>query len=339
MKSAALTGIREIQIQQVAVPEVNKDEVLIRIKACGICGTDVHIFEGDKGAADNPLPITLGHEFSGIVERVGEDVTGIKTGERVCVDPNVLCGSCRYCKSGIGHFCENMIGIGTTQDGGFAEYCLVPASQVYKLADTVSFEEGAMAEPLACCVHGIDLCGIGAGDDVVVIGGGMIGLLMLQLAHISGAARTVLIEPVAEKRVQGEKMGATMCIDPITEDVPQVLTDAGITQVDCVIECVGRIATLKQAIEIAGKGAVVMMFGLTKPEEELPIQPYEIFRKELVLKASFINPYTMGRAVSLINERRVDVKSMIAEAITLEELADVLSDAARRSKGKIIVKH
>ena len=338
MKSAVLTGTRQMSIQELEKPKPGKGEVLIRVKACGICGTDVHIFEGDKGAADNPIPIVLGHEFSGLVEELGGEVTNVKVGEHVCVDPNVMCQECYYCKSGSGHFCENMTGIGTTVNGGFAEYCAVPVRQIYKLADTTTFAEGAMAEPLACCLHGIDLCELAPGDNVVVIGGGTIGLLMLQLARLCGAARVMLVEPVQSKRETGKKLGADICIDPTSEDVQMVLQKAGIHHVRCVIECVGKIQTLQQAIEIAGKKSIVMMFGLTKPDDKLSIQPYEIFKKEIVLKSSFINPYAMERAVSLINQRCIDVNSVLAEDIAVEELGEVLGDSEKRSQGKIIVR-
>lgn len=337
MKSVVLNAVKDIRVEERPVPQPGAGEVLIKVMACGVCGTDVHIFEGDKGAADNPLPIVLGHEFAGVVEQVGPGVAGVAPGARVCVDPNVLCGHCYYCLNGIGHFCENMVGIGTTVDGGFSQYCVVPQRAVYRLADGTSFAEGAMAEPLACCLHGIDMCHITAGDNVVVIGGGLIGLLMVQLAKICGAARVVLVEPVPGKREAGQKLGADLCIDPMAGDVKAALAGAGIHRVSVVIECVGKPATIQQAIDIAGKKSIVMMFGLTKPEEKIEVLPYEVFRKEVELKASFINPYTIGRAVALIDQKRVDVSGMVAGHIPLEGLADVLSNPQLRSKGKYIV--
>ena len=199
-----------MKVQESPVPKLEPDGVLVRVMACGICGTDVHIYEGDKGAADTTPPVILGHEFSGVVEAVGEKVSRVKAGDRVCIDPNSLCGACSYCRTGIGHFCENMVGIGTTVDGGFAEYCAVPESQVYRLAAGISFEEGAMAEPLACCLHGIDLCEIRPGSAVMVIGAGMIGLLMVQLAKLSGVRLVAVLEPVEEKRIMALKLGADL---------------------------------------------------------------------------------------------------------------------------------
>ena len=214
MKSAVFYGKHDMRIEQSPMPSCGEREVLIRVMCCGVCGTDVHIYEGDKGAADTTPPTILGHEFSGIVEQAGPAVEGVKPGDRVCVDPNQLCGSCYYCRSGIGHFCERMTGIGTTVNGGFAQYCAVNASQVYRLADTTSFEEGAMAEPVACCLHGIDECSLAPSSRVLVIGGGMIGLIMVQLARLAGACRVALLEPVAEKREMGLRLGADTAIDP-----------------------------------------------------------------------------------------------------------------------------
>lgn len=337
MKTSILRDVRHIDVSEVSVPGYGPTEVLIKVMACGICGTDVHIYEGDQGAADNPLPIVLGHEFSGLIEALGSDVRGLSIGDRVAVDPNVLCGSCPACLSGSGHFCEHMIGIGTTVNGGFAEYCVVPASQVYRLADETTFEEGAMSEPLACCLHGIDLCEIEAGEHVLVIGGGMIGLLMLQLAKFAGAGFVALIEPVAEKRVLALELGADLTIDPYTEDAQAVLTAAGIKRLGSVIECVGLPQTMEQAISLAGTESVVMLFGLGKPDDSIAVKPFELFKKEITLRASFINPYTMGRAVDLINRKKIDVQSMIYARIGQEELADVLGDRKRRSRGKYIV--
>ena len=235
------------------------------------------------------------------------------------------------------HYCEHMIGYGTTVNGGFAEYCAVNERQVYKLGDNTSFEQGAMTEPVACCLHGMDMCEIRPGHQVVVIGGGMIGLLMLQLSRLAGAAKVALLEPVESKREVGKKLGADICIDPIHEDVKARLKEEGMTWVNTVIECVGRPSTIEQAIDIAGNKAVVMMFGLTKPDETISVKPFEIFRKELVLKASYINPYTQKRALDLIDSGRLDVSSMVYEVADLDELADILSNPELRAKGKYII--
>lgn len=338
MKAAVFYGKNDLRVEEIPTPKAGPGQVLLRVHACGICGTDVHIYEGDEGAAKSPAGTVLGHEFAGEVVAAGEGVTRVKAGDRVCADPNKLCGKCGYCQSGLGHFCEDMIGIGTTSNGGFAEYCVVPEEQAYRIGDTLSFEEAAMAEPVACCLHGIDMCEIQPGDTVAVFGMGMIGLLMIQLARISGAAKVIAIEPVEAKRRQALLLGADIVIDPIRENVNEVLADGGITRINTVIECVGRIDSMKQAIEIAGKKSVVMLFGLTKPEAELPIKPFELFKKEIVIKASFINPYTQKRAIALIESGSIDVKSMIDKTAQLEALPEILANPQLRSRGKVIIR-
>ncbi len=337
MKSAVFYGKHDLRVEEAPKPQLGPTDVLIQVKACGVCGTDVHIYEGDQGAADVTPPTILGHEFAGIVAEVGSGVHTYRPGDRVCVDPNCYCGACDPCRKGMAHYCEHMIGYGTTVNGGFAEYCAVDVRQVYRLGENTSFEQGAMTEPVACCLHGIDMCEIRPGHRVAVIGGGMIGLLMLQLSRLAGAARVALLEPVESKREVGRSLGADVCIDPLHGDVKEALSAAGMDSPDVVIECVGRPSTIAQAIEIAGNKAVVMMFGLTKPDETVAIKPFEIFRKELVLKASYINPYTQKRALDLIDSGRLDVSSMVYEVCGLEKLAEVLASPTLRAMGKYIV--
>ena len=337
MKAGVFLGKNNLQIMEIPKPDVKSDEVLIKVKSCGICGTDVQIFSGNKGCFETLPETVLGHEIAGVVEAVGEGVYEIKVGDRVCVDPYKLCNACYYCKNGMGHFCENAKTIGTGVNGGFAEYCAVPQSQVFVIGDNVTFEQAAMTEPLACCVHGIDQCEISCGDTVAVIGGGMIGMIMLQLAKLSGAGKLILIEPVAEKREIAKGLGADLCIDPIKENVQEVLKQNDIKRIACVIECAGKTFTMKQAIDIAGKKSVVMLFSVCGPDEEVPIKPYEIFKKEIVLKSSFINPYCQQRALELINGGKIDVTSVVYDKVPLEKLPEVFENNELRAKGKLLI--
>ncbi|MBQ6946458.1 MAG: zinc-binding dehydrogenase, partial [Clostridia bacterium] len=172
---------------------------------------------------------------------------------------------------------------------------------------------------------------------VAVIGGGMIGLLMLQLAALKGAAKLIMIEPIAEKRDLAAKFGADIIIDPFTQDVTEELKKQGVGRISTVIECVGKTGTIEQAIQIAGKQSTVMMFGLTAPGAEISVKPFEIFKKEIVLKASYINPYTQKRALQLIENGRIDVSAMIHKRISVDELPKVLADKTKRNVGKYIV--
>ncbi len=337
MKGAVFYGKHDLRIEETELPRPGELDVLIQVKACGVCGTDVHIYEGDKGAAEVTPPTILGHEFSGVVAGVGSKVKKFRPGDRVCVDPNCYCGACDFCREGEVHFCENMIGYGTTVNGGFAEYCAVRETQVYRLGRHTSFEQGAMAEPAACCLYGIDLCGIRPGQQVAVIGAGMIGLLMVQLSKLAGASRVTLLEPVEKKREMGKALGADVCIDPLSEDVEKRLEESGMIWICTVIECAGLASTMEQAVRIAGKKGTVMLFGLTKPDAAISVKPFEIFRKELTLKASYINPCTQQRALQLIDSGRLDVESMVCGRIPPEGLREVLGDPKLRARGKYIV--
>jgi 2-desacetyl-2-hydroxyethyl bacteriochlorophyllide A dehydrogenase len=337
MKAAVYKGNRTIVVEDAPIPLIGSHDILVKVMACGICGTDVHIFKGSEGAAQTTPPVILGHEFSGIIEKIGSNVKHLKVGDRVTVDPNNMCGSCYYCQNGLAHFCENMIGYGTTVDGGFAQYWAGNSKQAYQLDDSISFIEGAMVEPIACCLHGIDGCEIKAGSTVMIIGGGTIGLIMLQLAKIAGATTVVVLEPIKEKRDMAIKVGADIVIDSFNENVQDILVQHKIKQINTVIECVGLKVTMVDAIKYAGKKSIAMLFGLGNPNDEIPVKPFELFKKEITIKASFINPYTQSRALDILKSGKLDIKTLISHEITLAELADVLADPKKRNSGKVIV--
>lgn len=336
MKAAVFYGKGDLRVEERDLPQLKQDEALVRVHACGICGTDAHIFSGDEGAAKTPAGTVLGHEFAGEIVAVGDAVTGFSVGDRVCIDPNKLCNECYYCKSGVGHFCESMIGIGTTVDGGFAEYCVVPASQVYCFPQELSYEAAAMTEPVSCCLHGIDLCNIRPGSTVAVLGCGMIGLLMLQLARLSGASMLIAIEPIEQKRKVAIELGADYAFNPMEDDFMEQLSKVT-NRIETVIECVGRTNTVGMAIEIAGNASTVMLFGLTAPGDEVAVKPFTLFKKEITLKASYINPYTFTRALDLISSGKIDVSSMIYAKRPLEELPEILADPRKRAAGKYVI--
>lgn len=337
MKAAVYLAPETMEIQEREIREPEADEVIVKVAYCGVCGTDVHIFQGEDGAYAVHPPLVPGHEFSGTIVKVGSDVHHLKVGDHVTVDPNDLCGHCTPCLEAKGHFCENMIGIGTTADGGFEEYTTVHAKQAYKLADDLDLKYAAMTEPLSCCVHGIDLCNIRVGDSVLVMGGGPIGLLMLQLAKMAGASKLILSEPVESKREKALELGATLAVDPLTEDVEAILHDY-CENVDCVIECIGNPHTQADAIRFAGHCATVMFFGLSDAKQTLPLAVNDIFRKELKLTSSYINPYTFKRSIELIQNKSIDLDSIIASVQPLEKLPDVLADPSYRREGKVVIK-
>lgn len=336
MKAAVYHGPGDLRVEEVPVRKLKDNEVKIQVKYCGICGTDIHIFHGDGGCCDVTPPLVPGHEFSGVVAEVGAGVKTVKVGDRVTGDPNDMCGECYFCKNGMQHFCKNNIGIGTTVDGGFAEYVIMREKQVYKVSDDLSFIEAAMTEPISCCLHGIDLCNIKAGDTVLVIGGGPIGMIMMQLAKNAGASKVIMSEPVEEKREQALKLGATKTIDPLHEDVEAVLAEY-CENVNVVIECVGNVHTQADAVRFAGKGATIMYFGLAAPEESFPIRPDDIFKKELHITSSYINPYSFERAIQILESGTVELESLITNVVPLDNIADVFTKPEYRRTGKVMI--
>jgi threonine dehydrogenase-like Zn-dependent dehydrogenase len=200
MKAVRLEATGQLYLRDVEKPVPGPDDLLVRIEACGICGTDRHLFLGEFPAKP---PVTLGHEFAGLVEAVGSGVTDFRPGMRITGDPNIACGRCPECQRGRVNLCRNLRAIGIHRDGGFAEYVIVPQKQAFVLPADLDPLHGAFCEPLACCLHGVDLAAIDAGSSVVVLGGGVIGLLVVQLVRLAGATRVVLVTRSAEKRRGG----------------------------------------------------------------------------------------------------------------------------------------
>lgn len=322
MKAAVFYSPGDLRIEERADPQASAGQVLLRVAACGICGTDRHIYHGEFATMP---PVILGHEYAGQVIDVGEGVADLKPGDYVAIDPNMPCGICRPCRRGKVHLCENLRALGVDQDGGFAQYCVAPQTQCYRLPDSVSPLEGAMTEPLACCLHGIDQANIQAGDTVAVIGGGAIGQMLMQLARQRGAARLVLSDPIASRREMALALGADAVVDPLCEDAaaPGGVLAGG---ADVVIEAVGSTVTTAQAVEWATPGGTVLWFGVTPPKQTVTIEPNLIFRKELNLRGARINPFTHSRALAMLASGQVQVKPLITRTVSLDDLPRVLRE-------------
>lgn len=338
MKALLLTKKETLSLCELDPGPLAEDEVLIDVAACGVCGTDLHLFHGEEGAGSSTLPLIMGHEFSGTVSAVGSAVRGFRPGDRVCVDPNLYCGECFQCRRGNVHYCEYAQAYGVSMYGGFAQQCRVREKVVYHIPDRLSLEHAALVEPVACCLHGIDRANIRPGGTVAVIGLGSIGQLILQLAKWSGAANLIAIEPQAQKREAALRLGATLAIDPTAGDVKAELSKAGIRSVDTVIECVGRGNTMELAVDIAGRGATVVLFGLTPPGTEIKVKPLEqVFRKELIITSSFVNPECSDRVIDLLAAGRLDLDAVITDRVPLDRAAEVFTDDRYRAHGKILI--
>ncbi len=321
MKALVFRGKGKVGVEELPRPEVGPGQVLVRVKACGVCGTDRHIYHGEFPAV---APVVLGHEYAGEVVEVGAGVSDLAPGDRVAVDPNVVCGMCRPCRVGKVHLCENLTALGVNYDGGFAEYSLAPQEQLYRFPSSLNWDEAAMVEPVACCLHGIDLAEIQAGQTVLVIGGGAIGQIHAQLARLSGASQVVVSDPVPERRKLALELGADAVLDPTGRPVDEMLgaLDGG---ADVVIEAVGSQATTEQSVQLAAPGGMVVWFGVTAPAARSSVSPYDIYRREITVRGTFVNPFTHSRALALLASGRLQVGPLITRRATLEELPGVLA--------------
>lgn len=337
MKASRFLGNKTFAVTDLPTPHAGPGELVLRNQVCGVCGTDVHIYHGEPGSADVNPPVVLGHEYSGEVVEVGEGVTGFAVGDHVTVDPNIYCGHCAYCQNGKKQLCPSMEAIGVTRDGGFAQYSRIPASQAFKLEPTVPWETAAMAEPLACCLHGIDLAGIQVGDKVCVVGGGAIGLLMVQLAKLSGASQIVLSEPNEKRRQVGLQLGANTALDPTRPDAQEAFAQVLDGGANVVIECVGNVPAVKSAFQFAGKGATVLLFSVPKVDATFDLPLFDVYKKELTIKGSFVNPDTHARAVALINSGKVDFGPIITHRFPLDQLPEAIAMQMSDASIKVVV--
>ena len=326
--------IREMKFKPLA-----PKEVLIKVCACGVCGTDVHIYKGEEGSAAVNPQVVLGHEFAGIVQEVGSEVTLTKPGDHVSLDPNMYCGICRPCRMGKKQNCENLFALGVNANGGFAEYAVCPESQCFKINNDIDFEVAAMSEPLACVIHGIDLAEIKSGQTVAVIGTGAIGFLMMQVAKLRGASTVIMCAVDDAKCELAKELGADYAINSKSENLVQMIRGYSRADgADVVIECVGNPIATEQAFQIAGKGARVVLFSVPNPKETYELKLFDVFKKELTIVGSLINPDTHQRAVNLINSGRIEIKKLITQVYDIEHLEEAIKCQMSLESIKVIVK-
>lgn len=332
MRAQYFVGKERFELRETERPRPGRGEIVVRNMACGVCGTDVHIYHGEPGSAEVNPPVVLGHEYAGLVVEVGEGVAELRVGDHVTVDPNIYCGRCPHCRGGKKQLCVNMQAIGVTRDGGFEEYSLVPESQAFRLREDLPWEVGAMAEPVACCVHGIDLAGIRPGNTVAVVGGGAIGLIMVQLAKLSGAAAILLSEPEPARREAGLSVGATAAVDPRAPEA-----QAWYETADVVIECVGNLSAVQSAFRYAAKGAGIVLFSVPKPEAKFELPLFDVYKKELSIRGSFVNPDTHDRAVALLNAGKLDFSRIITHRLPLEQMDQAIATQMSSESIKVVV--
>ncbi len=320
MKAALYEKPHSFSVVQKSLRSLKSGEVLVRVEACGICGTDVHIVEGSSRSTP---PVVLGHEFAGVVEDAG-DQEGFVPGQRIAVDPNIACGTCPYCRKGLVHLCANLRALGVDIDGGMAEYCIVPVRQMYPVTADLPAEAAAFIEPVSCCVHGIDRAGIRPGDTVVILGGGTIGLIMLQLARASGAASVIVVEPLPAKRAIGEKLHADHLIDPSVTDTVSAVRDLTGIGADVAIECTGKPEVARDALKCVRRGGIVEYFGVCPIGATIPLEPNDVYVRELTIVGSHVNPLTFSRSIALLQSGRVRVDEFSISRFPIDGVHEAL---------------
>ena len=315
MKAVVLSAVNALVIADVEKPRPGTKECLVKVLACGICGTDRHIYHGEYPSTK---PVILGHEFGGVIEEVGPS-SKFKVGQVVSVDPNIVCGKCVDCQAGRTAFCPKLTALGVNINGGLAEYVLTPDTQIYPVSDGLNPLHLAFIEPLACSIRGLDLANLEGGEKVAVLGGGVIGLLVVQLAKLAGASEIVLITRQKFRRDVALKIGATRVIDPNSEDV-----NTAVTNMDVVFECAGAVETFQQAQNIARRGGSVIVLGLTAADVTLEVNPFNIVVNELRIQGSFLNPLTQGRAAELVESGKLNLDILISKVVDLADVQAIL---------------
>lgn len=328
MRAGYYVGNRTYEVRDIPEREPMDDEIKIRVAWCGLCGTDIHKFEGKNGASVVVPPIILGHECSGTVVAVGPENVSFQVGDRVACDPSWGCGKCSYCQQGMPNFCLQRHGVAK----GFSDYVYPPEKNVYHIADGLDLEDAAFTEPLSCAIHGLDLLQIRSGTCVVMYGMGAIGSLMLQLLKLSGASTIIVVEREAGKRQLALELGASQAV---TDTEIQSISEH--INVDYVVECIGLKSTMEQAITIAGKQAKVLLFGLGDPEQPIAINQFIAYTKELSIYTSYLNPLTTQRAIHLLESGLLNTKKIISAEISLEDMGKELETLQYAKKGKVMV--
>lgn len=321
MKALVLRDYKQLSLDEVPVPECGRNDLLIRVKACAICGSDIHGMDGSTGR--RIPPIIMGHEASGVVEKVGSDVADFKPGDRVTFDSTVYCGRCFHCRHGEVNLCDNRRVLGVSCEdyrlhGAFAEYVAVPQHIVYHIPDEVSFEQAAMVEPLSIAFHALRRSSVSLNSAAVVVGSGMIGLLIIQLLKIAGCKRVIAVDIKESALDAARKFGAEITINSSKTDVrAEILKATDNRGADLAFEVVGIAQTLKTAIYSLRKGGSVTLVGNLHPNVDFPLQ--YVVTRQISLYGSCASSLEYPDCLDLIASGKVDVESFISKAAPLSE--------------------
>ncbi len=321
MKALVLTDYRKLELQDIPKPSPGPDEVLIRVEACGVCGSDVHGYDGSTGRRIPPL--VMGHEAAGVIAEVGSAVTGFHQGQRVTFDSTVSCGQCFYCKRGDVNLCDARQVLGVScgdyrRAGAFAEFVTVPARILYALPDGLSFEKAAMIEAISVAVHAVALTPVALNDTAVVVGAGMIGLLTLQAARLAGCRRIIAVDMDEGRLRTAQGLGATEVILAKGNDIPALVRElTGGRGADVAFECVGATPTVQSAIESTRKGGTVTLVGNISPRIELPLQ--SVVTRQIRLQGSCASAGEIPACIDLLAAGLIKVEPMLSAFASIDE--------------------
>ena len=323
MKAAVITAPGEIAIEEVADPTPGDNDVVVQVAAVGICGTDLHIFEGEFAPK---LPIVPGHEMSGTVVAVGKSVTEVKIGDAVAIDPSLHCGECFYCRRARGNLCENWNALGVTYPGAAAQFLLSPKKNIHKLPKNVDLKSAALIEPLSCAVRGFDQLPRNPGSHYLIYGSGTMGLMMAELAKVNGAASVSIVDLNQDKLETAKVLGFTNLAKSADEfDQPRGF--------DVVIDCTGVTEAIKDGLKHVMPGGTFLQFGVANKDAKVEIEPFWVYNKEITIVGSMAVLHSFDRAVELFASGVLNTDVMISDRYSLENYADALT-AFKSGKGR-----
>jgi 2-desacetyl-2-hydroxyethyl bacteriochlorophyllide A dehydrogenase len=308
LKAAIILQPKQIEMQEPPLPEPASGELLIRVMASGICGTDVHIFQGEYLGS---YPIIPGHEFAGVIEQVGSEVTRFKVGDRVAVEPNLPCDNCVNCLNNHQNFCLNWQAVGVTRPGGMAQFVSVPEKAVFSIGD-LPFEQGAFMEPLSCVLHGLERLAVATAARVLLLGAGPIGLLLLQGLRLNGAAEVVVVDKNPDRAALAQSLGANHSLTRLDE----LERDA----YDAVVDATGAVAVMGRTPDFVRPGGKILLFGVPASGQKMTVEAFPIFRKGLTILSSYTSLRNSYQALGLLKSKQVSVERLISHRLPLEEL-------------------
>jgi threonine dehydrogenase-like Zn-dependent dehydrogenase len=333
MRAVIIDAPGHIRVGNVPDPAPRPDELVIKVGACGICGTDLHILAGDNPVAR--YPVVPGHEFAGEVVALGSSISqrsgnggpNVTVGSRVAIEPNMACGWCEFCRTGHENLCLNYGAIGVTTNGAIAEYVTAPVAKAYLLPDALSLREAALIEPISCAVRGMHCLNPRSGDTFLIAGAGTMGLLLMQLALRGGASRVTVVDVNAQRLVRAESLGATRAYTTIQ----QALADEP-TGFNCVIDATGVAIVIEQAFLAVKRGGKLMVFGVAPHEARVSLSPFRIYNEEITIVGSMAVLSSFQPALDLLCGGVIDTQTMLTEAFSLEDFPRAL-DLMRRGEG------